>query len=1025
MLDLGELAPGRSAEGNLKAGQRHRYTFRPPAGEGWLVATLSPAETADLTIVLRSSEGEELLTVDEGWTGRAEVLAHGLGNTRAFALDVIAGENTSGRYAFEVEFLEFPERSIRDRARAQQLYHQALQVLDLQNGGELGEADGHRLIRALDEAASLWQGIGEKATAALVYERLARIHEELGEKGSAARCLDRAISYRQQLEHLSMEAADRNFRGLLRRDLGRGEDAKDDFEIAEQIFVEVEHPRHRAASINNLGLLRQDAGDLMGAQEIFEEASRVLAAISSPGPKVDHQAAIILDNRARLEMIQGRFLAAKRLLNQSAARRARAGDPVGLAATRIELGWLEILENRSQQALGIFDQVDESLPNPPMAMAILLNDRRATALEQLGRAEEAWVSYRQAEELARQDRDRDNLAGVLVNLCRLSIRHSAVLGDRPGERCREGLELSRASGYPSRLASALYWRARELERQGHAVEALALYEEAAAWLDALRSRVAGRDGRVYFFEDRSAALRRFIDLSMDLHWSDPKESKNAIRALEASERLRARGVLDLLSEAGIDPFDSAGDEDLAKHRRLSGKLAALDAAQRMADVSTAQLDSLIEVLLDELDQLDQKIRQNSPWFDGLQPIKPLEMKDFQAELDPRTAFLSLLTGESRSHLWIVLRDSVQVFELPGTTTLEDQAARFSKALRLANPYAAWSTGEVLATTLFGPNNERLAALKGMRLVFVGDGQLEQLPLSALPWISSQSARRYLVEEHEVTHLPSLSTLVMLRKLKRPEPSRSVAILADPLYLLDSQDGLDEVDQESLVQLFPDAKERRRLGRLRFTEQEATRVASYFDAASSLVATRVEASRDLALSTELETYTFVHFASHGLLDPKHPGLSALLLSEVDARGHLTDGRLRLQDIYGLSWRAELVVASACETAVGDAFELEGVSGLARGFFHAGVPRTIASLWQVDSESTAHLMDAFYRGFQRDGLSPGAALREARLSLLRPVDEGERAWVSPYFWGAFVLVGDWRTPDIPAPAPKPSSRNLDDR
>ena len=112
-------------------------------------------------------------------------------------------------------------------------------------------------------------------------------------------------------------------------------------------------------------------------------------------------------------------------------------------------------------------------------------------------------------------------------------------------------------------------------------------------------------------------------------------------------------------------------------------------------------------------------------------------------------------------------------------------------------------------------------------------------------------------------------------------------------------------------------------------------------------------------------------------------------------------LRLNDIYNLKLDAELVVLSACETALGREVRGEGLIGLTQGFMTAGARSVVASLWQVPDRATAELMRRFYGYMLDEGLAPAAALRKAQLA-----SAAERRWSDPYFWGGFVLVGDWR-------------------
>ena len=153
---------------------------------------------------------------------------------------------------------------------------------------------------------------------------------------------------------------------------------------------------------------------------------------------------------------------------------------------------------------------------------------------------------------------------------------------------------------------------------------------------------------------------------------------------------------------------------------------------------------------------------------------------------------------------------------------------------------------------------------------------------------------------------------------------------------------------------------------------------------------------------LSEYRIVHLASHAFVNSDHPELSGLALSLVDRRGTAVDGFLRLHHIYNLKLSADLVVLSACQTALGREIRGEGLVGLARGFMYAGAPRVVASLWTVDDQATAELMKRFYRemlGPRRQ--RPAAALRAAQIGLWKSA-----RWQSPYYWAAFTIQGEWK-------------------
>ena len=167
-----------------------------------------------------------------------------------------------------------------------------------------------------------------------------------------------------------------------------------------------------------------------------------------------------------------------------------------------------------------------------------------------------------------------------------------------------------------------------------------------------------------------------------------------------------------------------------------------------------------------------------------------------------------------------------------------------------------------------------------------------------------------------------------------------------------------------------------------------------------VALDFDASRANVLTDGLTRFRLVHFATHGVVDARHPEMSGLILSLVDRRGKRQDGYLRLGDIYKLKLSADLVVLSSCDSALGRDLESEGIIGLPRGFLYAGAKSVIASLWKVNDDATATLMSRLYARIKK-GESPSSALRGAQLEMVQ-----DEHWANPYYWAAFVLQGDYR-------------------
>ena len=190
-------------------------------------------------------------------------------------------------------------------------------------------------------------------------------------------------------------------------------------------------------------------------------------------------------------------------------------------------------------------------------------------------------------------------------------------------------------------------------------------------------------------------------------------------------------------------------------------------------------------------------------------------------------------------------------------------------------------------------------------------------------------------------------------------------------------------------------------RLPFSRREADAIVAKAGQPRTLKALDFTASRETVFKSKLDQYRIIHFATHGLLNSQHPSLSGIVLSLYDEQGLPIDGFVRAHEIYNLKLNAELVVLSACRTALGSEIKGEGLVSLTRGFMYAGTPSVVASVWDVRDEATSELMSRFYERMFKGGKRPAAALREAQVSLWK-----EKRWAAPYYWAGFVLQGEWK-------------------
>jgi CHAT domain-containing protein len=284
--------------------------------------------------------------------------------------------------------------------------------------------------------------------------------------------------------------------------------------------------------------------------------------------------------------------------------------------------------------------------------------------------------------------------------------------------------------------------------------------------------------------------------------------------------------------------------------------------------------------------------------------------------------------------------------------------------------------------------------------------LQFIPFASLP---DPTNARLLMLDHEIVTAPSTAVVALLRQEtanRKPAP-KTLAVFADPVFSSNDPRVANAQSAHAAQGAATDAlRSAGELGlgdlrRLRFSRQEAEEITRYTNNDLKLEAVDFQASRALATSAELGQYRIVHFATHGLINNTHPELSGVVLSLVDEKGRPQNGFLRLYDLYNLKLSADLVVLSACQTALGKQIRGEGLVGLTRGFMYAGAPRVVSSLWQIDDRATAEFMKRFYEQMLGQKLRPAAALRAAQISMQK-----DPRWNQPHYWAAFTLQGEWK-------------------
>jgi CHAT domain-containing protein/Tfp pilus assembly protein PilF len=995
------LTEGAVRDARLAAGESHAYPVALRSGEFLHVVAIQ--DGADVELDLVSPRGDSLLAVDspngpDGPESLAVVAE--LDGVHRLEVSALAG---SGGYRLETRALRSPTADERRLAEALRTYTRAEEERrGLDEPARRRARDGH--LRTLE----LVRGLDAALLEARARHRLGQISSDLGDAAEAVGHFERALTLVRAHGNSWELVPLLNDAGIAYRSRTDLERALACYHEALEVSEQIGLGAGKASALNNLGVLHHSLGELRTALDFYE---RALAERRRLGK--DSREASTLHNLGQIYATLGMLDDSRDFLEQALAVERSRGDRSGEAAALAALGWLLHLEGDAGGALALYDQAlalqRETGDRDAVAVSLEL---RGSALRESGRPREALGEYERALEIFRDLSRPLDEAHALVEMggVRTAIAEPAEALDDYDR----ALAIFRRVGVLHGQAAAHLGLAAAERSQGRLTAAREHFEQALDLVESVRGRLQKGALRRSFSATRYDEYGAYVDLLMELDRRQPGQGW-AERAFEASERVRGRELVERLDGTAVARSRRASPELLERRAALRRQIQARE-LQRLGRTGagdrgheTAELDREVRSLLRQYEELEGEIAGRGP------ESQPLTLATIQRQLlDGASIVLVYRLAEPRSFLWRVERGVFETWTLPARGEIEplarqvhellpkSQAPGLKKQARLA--------AEALSDLVLGPV---AGTLGDRRLVVVSDGALQLVPFAALPVPGDSSPGSEwtpLLSAHEIVHLPSLALLASLRErsASREPAEKQLAVVADPIFERDDP-RLDPpaarvaelpVRDRELERSIDDFGVER-FERLAHSGAEARAVLSLLPAAARLAAIGPAASRETVLSGELERYRIVHFATHGLLNDRHPALSGLLLSLWRRDGRPRPGMLWAYEIADLELSADLVVLSACRTALGKEVRGEGLLGLSRSFFAAGAARVMVSYWGVDDRATAELMTRFYRLLLVDRLRPAAALRGAQLSML-----ADPAWRAPYHWAGFALQGDWR-------------------
>ncbi|MBI1746256.1 MAG: CHAT domain-containing protein [Acidobacteria bacterium] len=501
------------------------------------------------------------------------------------------------------------------------------------------------------------------------------------------------------------------------------------------------------------------------------------------------------------------------------------------------------------------------------------------------------------------------------------------------------------------LASIYDLQGNLLAKQGRLPEAAAAFENA---VDGIETELADLKSHHWKTSLLSSSQDHFHNLILLNH----ARLNNPVAAFEVAEKARARAFLDLV-----------------------GGQIGFEYGEQLANATRTIKDVLSTV-----------------------NAQPFTWAELRRKLPPTITVVEYTMTENQLLIWVLnsegLRSRAVALSREQLDRLVDD---FRIAVTLSNSdfkarFSGWKASleetQRRASELY---RRLIAPIKNLlpldRLVcFVPDGGLYYVPFAALV---DPATQKYLVEEYTIFYAPSASILARSLEMQRQKPS------ATPLLMISNPAmGRKALKQFRYLQPLVDAEG--------FDDQ----IAHLFKGSGFL---RAAAATKSAVRAAMPNYEIVHFSAHGVLNDQEPLLSALVLAEEIGPGGLLpvkqaetvvsedNGLLYTHELFTLSLpKTRLLVLSACETALGRLWGGEGMVGMARAVFYAGVPSLIATQWKVADGPTGQLMVAFCQEL-RAGATIAGALAQAQRDYLQKSTQPERR--HPYYWGGFCLMGSY--------------------
>ena len=435
----------------------------------------------------------------------------------------------------------------------------------------------------------------------------------------------------------------------------------------------------------------------------------------------------------------------------------------------------------------------------------------------------------------------------------------------------------------------------------------------------------------------------------------------ALRYLEMSKSAELVNNIDV-QKIGVK--DEKVKELLTRAKRLKEKMSAVQ-EEINAENNRKKKESLTKILADTKQDFFtamNEIKAKNPDFDQLLSVRGTDLAALQNIIPDDVLLVEYYPSEEELYIFLVTKESLKIKNvIVSRKRLYELIKNFRKQFtdpdNIKAGKAFQANRDLLNSLLIEPIEGSISKKK--EIVIIPGGLLWYLPMEIL----GAAGKPSFIEKKQVSYISSADILKLVRgKKKISHREAQLAAFGNPTGA-DLEGSSEEV--KKIGQIFSKSKV--------FTGDHVTKKNIINEAPKSLI---------------------IHIASHGVLNKDDVNKSYIQLSKDNPK-------LYLGEIYGIPLKdSSLVTLSACQSALGEDNPGREFASLASAFTTAGASSVIASLWEVDDEATAVLFEEFYKNLKA-GKTRSESLRLAKLKLISNPKTSH-----PYFWGAFILLGDWR-------------------